>query len=115
MAIPHKDYSAPISTDMPDSAPVSILRWALIDDLNGLGEAVMIFTVREIGIDTDRVLQVMVNPRWRPYPAITRVNLAGFHAPISVDQLPGNVRDLAVTMVAERFVIGAPIRLWSSN
>jgi hypothetical protein len=84
-------------------APVTIRSWALIDCLNGLGEAVMTFRLGDGA--TDRVIIVSVNPRSDP-PSVVRVAslvASGGLQTEPSDELPYAVRDLCETLVAERF------------
>lgn len=92
---------------MPDTRAVALLNWSLVTDLNGLGEAVMTFAVRHRSRAAagttyhEDVLIVMVNPRTLFVVRAVEMGQGRKPASINVDRLPGMIRDIATTIVAE--------------
>ena len=84
------------------SHPVTIRAWSLIGDLNGLGEAVMTFALCAPNVD-DRVLVVALNPRTLEVTRVARLAATGMADQLDRHTLPYGVRDLAETIVRERF------------
>lgn len=80
-----------------------LVSWAVLHDLTDLNEAVVSFNVLADQQTIPTVLLVMVCPRRLQIMRIKSLHATGDNGTLAIDDLPGNLHDLAVSKVRSMF------------
>lgn len=88
--------------EMLDTEPARIQAWYIMPDLNGLGQAIVqVRGCHRCGPGS--VWTARVSPNGPAVIDVLRSDYGGLKCLLAPDLVPGNIADLAETLVAEKF------------